>query len=125
MRSRRTGRFADAFSEFFTGLDVDGHEATKLHFVPVSALAGDNVVHATDAMPWYTGATLLALLESIPTSEVMASAPFRLAVQRVIRPNLDFRGFAGQIAAGTIRPGRSCGCAALGAEQPGRAHCDV
>ncbi len=95
----------EEFKDFFTALDVDGHNGTELHFIPVSALAGDNVVHATAAMPWYTGATLLALLESIPSTEVIVSAPFRLAVQRVIRPNLDFRGFAGQIAAGTIRPG--------------------
>ncbi len=93
------------FSEFFRALDVEGGEATQLHFVPVSALAGDNVVHNTDAMPWYKGPSLLALLESIPSSEGNADAPFRMAVQRVIRPHLDFRGFAGQIASGTVRPG--------------------
>ena len=78
-----------------------------LHFVPVSALTGENVVHGATTMPWYTGASLLDLLESIPAAEVDAKAPFRLAVQRVLRPNLDFRGFAGQIAAGTVRRGDS------------------
>jgi sulfate adenylyltransferase large subunit len=76
-----------------------------LYFVPVSALSGDNVVHPTTAMPWYTGPALLELLESVPAAEAGAADPFRLAVQRVLRPNHDFRGFAGQIAAGTIRPG--------------------
>ncbi len=79
--------------------------SAELHFVPVSALAGDNVVHASAAMPWYTGPSLLHLLESVPANDVAPGAPFRLAVQRVLRPHLDFRGFAGQIAAGTVRPG--------------------
>ena len=56
-------------------------------------------------MPWYRGPSLLQVLESVPAAEGEAGSPFRLAVQRVLRPNLDFRGFAGQIAAGTIRPG--------------------
>jgi sulfate adenylyltransferase large subunit len=76
-----------------------------LYFVPVSALSGDNVVHPTTAMPWYTGPALLEVLESVPAAETGGSDPFRLAVQRVLRPNQNFRGFAGQIAAGTIRPG--------------------
>jgi sulfate adenylyltransferase large subunit len=76
-----------------------------LYFIPVSALTGDNVVHPTTAMPWYTGHSLLEVLESVPAAETGASDPFRLAVQRVLRPNHDFRGFAGQIAAGTIRAG--------------------
>ena len=93
------------FTLFFHGLDVDGNDRTDLHFVPVSALAGDNVVHASAAMPWYTGQTLLGLLESMPSSQVNLDAPFRMAVQRVVRPDLDFRGFAGQIASGIIRVG--------------------
>jgi sulfate adenylyltransferase large subunit len=77
----------------------------NLYFIPVSALTGDNVVSTTSAMPWYTGPALLELLESVPAAEAHAAEPFRLAVQRVIRPNQNFRGFAGQIAAGTIHPG--------------------
>jgi sulfate adenylyltransferase large subunit len=76
-----------------------------LYFLPVSALTGDNVVRPTTAMPWYTGPSLLELLQSVPAAEAGASDSFRLAVQRVIRPNQNFRGFAGQIAAGTVRPG--------------------
>jgi len=74
-------------------------------FVPVSALAGDNIVHKSDAMPWYTGPSLLELLEQLPSSLDTRAAPFRFPVQRVIRPDHTFRGFAGQIASGTIRKG--------------------
>jgi sulfate adenylyltransferase large subunit len=76
-----------------------------LYFVPVCALSGDNVAHSTAAMPWYAGPSLLEVLKSVPAAETSASDPFRLAVQRVLRPNQNFRGFAGQIAAGAIRPG--------------------
>jgi len=93
------------FTRFFRELESFQH-ATALHFVPVSALAGDNVVRTSNAMPWYTGPTLLGLLEELPSSAYRdIAAPFRFPVQRVARPNLDFRGFAGQIAAGTVRPG--------------------
>jgi len=74
-------------------------------FVPVSALAGDNVVHQSQAMPWYKGPSLLQLLESLPSSDASRTAPFRFPVQRVLRPDHSFRGFAGQIASGTVRPG--------------------
>jgi sulfate adenylyltransferase large subunit len=74
-------------------------------FVPVSALAGDNVVHRSRAMAWYEGPSLLELLESLPSSEETRTAPFRFPVQRVLRPDHTFRGFAGQIASGTVRPG--------------------
>ena len=77
----------------------------NLYFVPVSALTGDNVVEPTTEMPWYLGPSLLQILESVPSADTNSEKPFRFAVQRVLRPNLDFRGFAGQIAAGTIRPG--------------------
>ncbi len=90
------------FRGFFAGL---GSRAA-LHFIPVSALAGDNVVEPSGAMPWYAGPTLLELLEDLPPSAYAdAAAPFRFAIQRVARPNLDFRGFAGQVAAGSIKPG--------------------
>ena len=74
-------------------------------FVPVSALAGDNIVHRSDAMPWYKGPSLLELLESAPTSLDTRADAFRFPVQRVLRPDHTFRGFAGQIASGTVRPG--------------------
>ena len=74
-------------------------------FVPVSALAGDNIVHRSAAMPWYAGPSLLQLLESLPSSFDTRTEPFRFPVQRVLRPDHTFRGFSGQIASGTIRPG--------------------
>ncbi|HZP05460.1 MAG TPA: sulfate adenylyltransferase subunit CysN [Terracidiphilus sp.] len=74
-------------------------------FVPVSALAGDNIVHRSEKMPWYSGPSLLELLESLPSSLDTRNAAFRFPVQRVLRPDHTFRGFAGQIAAGTVRPG--------------------
>jgi sulfate adenylyltransferase large subunit len=74
-------------------------------FVPVSALKGDNIVHGSKAMPWYDGPSLLELLESLPSAQETRTAPFRFPVQRVLRPDHTFRGFAGQIASGTVRPG--------------------
>jgi len=74
-------------------------------FVPVSALAGDNVVHRTGSMPWYDGPSLLEVLESLPSSRTTQDEAFRFPVQRVVRPNHTFRGFAGQIASGNIRTG--------------------
>jgi sulfate adenylyltransferase large subunit len=74
-------------------------------FVPISALKGDNVVHPSAAMPWFDGPNLLEYLETVDVVSSAAAAPFRLPVQYVIRPNQDFRGYAGQISAGTMRPG--------------------
>src|SRR5580698_3429747 len=61
-------------------------------FVPVSALAGNNVVHRSPAMPWYTGPSLLELLEQLPSARETRTAPFRFPVQRVLRPDQSFRG---------------------------------
>ncbi|WP_158751060.1 sulfate adenylyltransferase subunit CysN [Acidobacterium sp. S8] len=80
-------------------------EIQNLVCIPISALDGDNVVIASERTPWYSGPTLLEHLESVPIAEHLEYAPFRMPVQRVIRPNQDFRGFAGQIASGTIKPG--------------------
>ncbi|MGB6744053.1 MAG: sulfate adenylyltransferase subunit CysN [Terracidiphilus sp.] len=74
-------------------------------FVPVSALKGDNIVHGSNTMPWYVGPSLLELLESLPSAQETRTAPFRFPVQRVLRPDHTFRGFAGQIASGTVRAG--------------------
>jgi sulfate adenylyltransferase large subunit len=89
-------------------ISADTGTPVEVHFVPVSALKGDNVVKASQepaAMPWYTGPTLLELLESLPSARDSRTASFRFPVQRVLRPDHTFRGFAGQIASGTIRPG--------------------
>ena len=75
------------------------------YFLPLSALKGDNVVDPSRNMPWFNGPSLLEHLESIETINRSIESPFRMAVQRVVRPNQDFRGYAGQIASGVIRPG--------------------
>jgi sulfate adenylyltransferase large subunit len=93
------------FRQVLEQIAADTGNPVEASFVPVSALKGDNVVHGTDAMPWYTGPSLLELLESLPPSHSTHTAPFRFPVQRVLRPDHTFRGFAGQIASGTIRPG--------------------
>ncbi|MBF8792443.1 sulfate adenylyltransferase subunit CysN [Pseudomonas monteilii] len=74
--------------------------------IPLSALRGDNMLTASPNTPWYTGPSLLAYLEDVPLEQARASqAAFRLPVQWVNRPNLDFRGFSGNIAAGSISVG--------------------
>ena len=73
--------------------------------VPLSATLGENVTRPGAAMPWYAGPTLLAHLEAAAGEARLAAAPLRLPVQWVNRPNADFRGFAGQIASGSVRPG--------------------
>jgi sulfate adenylyltransferase large subunit len=80
-------------------------EIPQLVPVPVSALDGDNVVHRSSRMPFYTGPSILELLETVPLAIERTQASFRLPVQRVIRPHQDFRGFAGQITASEIQPG--------------------
>jgi bifunctional enzyme CysN/CysC len=74
--------------------------------IPLSALKGDNMLEPSPHTPWYHGPTLMAFLETCEIDESrLQTTPFRMPVQWVNRPNLDFRGFAGQIAAGMIKPG--------------------
>ncbi len=76
--------------------------------IPISGLKGDNVSAVSAQMPWYSGPSLIAHLETVPIDETrLLQKPFRLPVQWVNRPNLDFRGFAGQIASGTVRTGEA------------------
>jgi sulfate adenylyltransferase large subunit len=77
----------------------------RLAFIPVSALEGDNVVERSPRMPWYDGPSLLESLESIEPQAQAAAGPFRMPVQYVIRPGDGFRGFAGQLVSGRVRPG--------------------
>ena len=73
--------------------------------IPMSALRGDNITTASDAAPWYDGPPLMNLLEDLPVEDDLREKPFRMPVQWVNRPDLDFRGFAGFIASGSVRPG--------------------
>jgi bifunctional enzyme CysN/CysC len=76
-----------------------------MSFIPISALNGDNVVDKSELMPWYKGATVLHHLENVIISADKNLVDFRFPVQYVSRPNLNFRGFAGRIASGSIRKG--------------------
>lgn len=78
-----------------------------VRFVPISALKGDNVVEESANMPWYPGATMMKLLNTIKVDGDESFTQFRFQVQYVNRPNLDFRGFAGTVASGHIRVGDS------------------
>jgi sulfate adenylyltransferase large subunit len=77
----------------------------RLHPIPISALHGDNVITRSDRTPWFEGAPLLEFLETVQVDRHVDGKPFRFPVQLVARPNHDFRGYAGQIVSGTIRPG--------------------
>jgi sulfate adenylyltransferase subunit 1 len=76
-----------------------------IQFVPISALRGDNVVNGSERAPWYQGKPLMELLETVDINRHEGLDAFRLPVQYVNRPNLDFRGFCGTIAAGRVHPG--------------------
>ncbi|MFT5194124.1 MAG: bifunctional enzyme CysN/CysC, partial [Candidatus Promineifilaceae bacterium] len=88
------------FREFSTKLEVP-----SITFIPLSALAGDNVVFKSEKMPWYKGPALLNYLESVNVGAGRNMVDFRYPVQYVLRPNQNFRGYAGQIASGRISPG--------------------
>ena len=78
---------------------------TDFTAIPMSALKGDNITEHSDAAPWYDGPPLMHLLETLPVEDDLQSRPFRMPVQWVNRPNLDFRGFSGLISTGVIKPG--------------------
>jgi bifunctional enzyme CysN/CysC len=80
-------------------------ELPDVHFMPISALQGDNVVTNSPNMPWYTGSPLMPLLETVYIGSDRNMEDFRYPVQLVLRPNLNFRGFAGTIASGIVRRG--------------------
>ncbi len=93
-------RICADYSAFSQRLDLP-----DLHFIPLSALNGDNVVDRSENMPWYNGGTLMNRLESVYIGSDRNLQDFRMPVQWVNRPNLDFRGFCGTIASGIIRKG--------------------
>jgi sulfate adenylyltransferase subunit 1 len=93
-------RLQDELSAVSSQLGVEGVVS-----IPISALGGDNIVHSSDHMPWYEGPTLIRHLETVPVRLHAVHEAVRLPVQYVLRPDASFRGFAGQLASGTIRPG--------------------
>ncbi|MGI9377009.1 MAG: sulfate adenylyltransferase subunit CysN [Tsuneonella suprasediminis] len=89
------------YSEFAKSIGIESFAA-----MPISGFKGDNITTLSDNMPWYSGPTLIDHLETVEVNSARdASKPFRMPVQWVNRPNLDFRGFSGQIATGVVRPG--------------------
>jgi len=89
------------YTEFAHSIGIDSFTA-----LPISGFKGDNITTKSDNTPWYTGPTLIEHLETVEVlSSVDADKPFRLPVQWVNRPNLDFRGFSGLIATGSVKPG--------------------
>src|SRR5579872_187508 len=82
-----------------------GAAGLAFYFLPISALEGDNVVRGSRNMPWFEGPSLLEYLETVDIAHPSGSDAFRFPIQRVIRPDQNFRGYAGQIAAGSVRPG--------------------
>ena len=100
----RYNEIVEEFTEFATRLDI--HD---LRFVPISALEGDNVVEESERTPWYTGPSVLHLLEDIYVASDKNMIDVRFPVQYVIRPHTmehqDYRGYAGQVAGGVLKPG--------------------
>lgn len=95
------------YYEFAKLLRTGGEIPFEITPIPLSALAGDNIIEKSAQTPWYSGATLLDHLETVEFQSEEAAKPFRLPVQWVNRPNLDFRGFSGQVASGTIGIGET------------------
>lgn len=97
-------KIVDEYREFATRL-----KTKDIHFIPISALAGDNVVHRSENMKWYEGVTLMYLLENIHIASDINHIDMRFPVQYVIRPYSDefhdYRGYAGRLASGVVRPG--------------------
>lgn len=90
----------------FEAIRADLEAITKdAYAIPISALRGDNVVSGSESMPWWNGPTLLEHLENVPVGRATDEGPLRLPVQLVVRPGLGYRGFAGRIASGVVRPG--------------------
>ena len=104
-------RFDEIRQDYLKFVDQLGNrKPSEIHFVPMSALNGDNVVNPSTHTPWYhtngnQGQTLMQILESVQINRDTAKRDFRFPVQYVNRPNLDFRGFAGTIALGSVRVG--------------------
>ena len=97
--------------DVFEEIEADYREFTSdfgfesIQAIPVSALAGDNVVTNSEQTAWYDGPPLMEYLDTVEIASDIQDKPFRMPVQWVNRPNLDFRGFAGQVISGTVKPG--------------------
>ena len=97
------GRFDEIVADYATFADKIGIKAFTA--IPMSALRGENIIEPSAKSPWYAGPPLMRWLEDAPVEDDLREKPFRMPVQWVNRPNLDFRGFSGLISSGVIRPG--------------------
>ena len=89
----------------YTNFADEALNLDEITAIPISALKGDNIVGPSENTPWYDGPSIMEYLERVEVSSTSQSRPFRMPVQWVNRPNLDFRGFAGLIGSGVISPG--------------------
>ncbi len=99
------GVFESIKADYLAFADKINLRPTTLEFVPMSALKGDNVVNKSERSPWYTGQSLMEILETVEVSGDRNFDDLRFPVQYVNRPNLNFRGFAGTLASGIVRKG--------------------
>ena len=99
------GVFEQIKADYLAFAEKIGLRPTTLEFVPMSALKGDNVVNRSERSPWYTGQSLMEILESVEVAGDRNFDDLRFPVQYVNRPNLNFRGFAGTLASGIVRKG--------------------
>ncbi|MEK9727693.1 MAG: GTP-binding protein, partial [Candidatus Margulisiibacteriota bacterium] len=95
------------YDQIITDYQQFAHDIGILDFkaIPMSALKGDNITEKSEHMTWYNGPSLISYLETVPLATVKSNTPFSMPVQWVNRPNLDFRGFAGQVATGSLSLG--------------------
>jgi len=96
----RFEQIRQTYLTFAQGLGLE-----DIHFIPISALKGDNVVNRSENTPWYRGASLMQTLENVEIAADLDFDQLRFPVQYVNRPNLDFRGYCGTLSAGVVRPG--------------------
>ena len=98
--AERFAAIRQEYENFAAGLGFD-----QIAAIPISALEGDNVLTRSDRTPWHQGPTLMEYLEAVQVADAAVRKPFRMRVQWVNRPNLDFRGFCGTVASGAVHPG--------------------
>ncbi|MGW8316311.1 MAG: sulfate adenylyltransferase subunit CysN [Bacteroidales bacterium] len=96
----RFNEICSDYRAFVTKLSIP-----DVDFIPISALKGDNVVEVSERMPWYHGRSVLELLETVHVSSDNNYTDFRFPIQYVVRPNLNFRGFAAKVSSGLVRKG--------------------
>ena len=99
------GVFEQIKADYLAFVEGIAFKPSSMHFVPMSALKGDNVVNKSEQSPWYTGQSLMEILETVEVAGDRNFDDLRFPVQYVNRPNLNFRGFAGTLASGIVRKG--------------------